>query len=111
MQIKEQRHGAVTVISPQGPVCTTDAEQFQASALDVLGKTMGRLAVDLSATPYVDSMGLEALVAVTEILAQSGRVLKLCGACETIREILELTGLSDHFDHYADVNSAVRSFL
>lgn len=111
MQIKEQRHGAVTILAPQGPLCLTDAEEFEQKASDAMGRTMGRIVVDLAQTPYVDSRGLEALLTVTEHLAQSGRVLKLCAAAETVREILELTDLSASFEHYADANSAVRSFL
>lgn len=111
MQLKEQRHGAVTVLSPQGPLCMTDAETFETKALEAVDRTMGRVVVDMGASLYVDSRGLEALLAVTEQLSQSGRVLKLCGAVETVREILELTELSQMFEHYADVNAAVRSFL
>jgi hypothetical protein len=46
-------------------------------------------------------------------LEQSGRglALRLCGAGETLREVLELTDLAGMFEHYADVNTGVRSFL
>ncbi len=111
MMIKEQRHGAVTILAPQGPLCLADAEDLEKRATEAIDKTMGRFVVDLSATPYVDSRALEALLTLTEQLAQSGRVLKLCGACDTIREILDLTDLTAMFEHYADANSAVRSFL
>ena len=55
--------------------------------------------------------GLEALIEVNEAVSQTGCLLKLCGANETLREVLELTQLSSQFDQYADLNSAVRSFL
>jgi anti-sigma B factor antagonist len=111
MQIGEQRHGAVTVVSPQGPLALGDADQFKAHVQDVMVRSLGRFVVDAAAVPYVDSNGLEALVAITDELSQSGRVLKLCGACETVREVLELTELSPLFEHFGDVNSAIRSFL
>ncbi len=44
-------------------------------------------------------------------LAQGGQALKLCGANEVFREVLELTELTSVFEHFVDVNSAVRSFL
>jgi anti-anti-sigma regulatory factor len=40
-----------------------------------------------------------------------GRALKLCAVNKTVRQVLELTELVSHFDHFDDVNSAVRSFL
>lgn len=111
MDIQEQRHGAVTVIKPQGPLVLGDAEQFRTHLSDVLGRSLGRFIVDASAVPYVDSLGLEALVQSTDEMGASGGSLRLCGACETVREVLDLTGIADRFEHYADVNTAVRSFL
>jgi len=111
MQIKEQRHGAVTVLAPQGALVQSDAVEFHQAAERVMTRSMGRFVIDMAATPYVDSEGLEAMLAVTEQLSQGGQMLKLCNACETVREILELTDLAPHFEHYADVNTAVRSFL
>ena len=111
MEIREQQHGAVKAISPQGPLCQADAVEFQKAAAGMLAATMGRCVVDLSATPYLDSQGLESLLSLTETLGESGQFLKLCGVCETVREILDLTDLAPSFEQYEDINSAVRSFL
>ena len=51
------------------------------------------------------------LVGLTDELSEGGQALRLCGASEILREVLDLTGLADLFEHYLDVNSAVRSFL
>lgn len=56
-------------------------------------------------------MGLEALLDLTDLLEQSGKVLKLCGVNKTVRQVFELTEIDSLFDHFGDVNSAVRSFL
>ncbi|MCE9591981.1 MAG: STAS domain-containing protein [Planctomycetes bacterium] len=111
MDIQEQQQGAVTVLKPAGPLTQTDADQFRARLLEVSLQTLGRVVVDASAIPYLDSHGLETLVDLTESLAQSGRVLKLCASGETLREVLDLTGWGDAFEYFADVNSGVRSFL
>lgn len=111
MEIREQQHGAVKAISPQGPLCQADAAEFQKSVAGVIAASMGRCVIDLSATPYVDSQGLESLLALSETLAESGRLLKVCGVCETVREIFELTDLASNFEQFDDMTSAVRSFL
>jgi anti-anti-sigma factor len=67
--------------------------------------------LDASAIQFVDSKGLEALVDAYDAIAQTGQSLKLCGVNETIRQVLELTELASRFEHFADVNAAVRSFL
>ncbi|MCP3904443.1 MAG: STAS domain-containing protein [Planctomycetes bacterium] len=111
MEIKQQMHGAVTSVKPMGPVTGDDADALRSTLLRTRTKSLGRLVLDASSVPFVDSVALEALLDVTEELGQSGQALKLCGANELIREVLELTGLAPMFEHYADVRSAVRSFM
>lgn len=111
MEIRTQQHGAVKAVVPQGAICQADAAGFENEVSQVLRGTMGRCVVDLSATPFVDSQGLEALLNLTETLADAGRQLKLCGVNETVKEILKLTELTDQFEVYEDVGEAVRSFL
>ncbi|HLP84044.1 MAG TPA: STAS domain-containing protein [Phycisphaerales bacterium] len=111
MNIHEQRHGAVTVIKPEGPLTSGDAVIFRQRLGDVMQRSLGRLVVDASAVAFVDSQGLEVLADASDQLSSSGRVLRMCGTTETLREVLDVTGLSEKFEHYADVNTAVRSFL
>jgi anti-sigma B factor antagonist len=111
MDIEEQRQGAVTVLRPLGPLAVDDATRFKRRAEDALNKSLGRFVIDTSSIPYVDSEGLEALVDLSELLSQSGHALKLCGTNETLREVFDLADVSSLFEHYEDVNTAVRSFL
>ena len=111
MKLHQQRHGAVTLLKPEGPLIETGAAEFEKTSRALLASTLGRFVVDLSAVPYVDSAALEALVGLTELLEDSGKVLKLCGVNKTVRHVFELTELDALFDHFDDVNSAVRSFL
>ncbi len=110
MQINEQTQGAVTVLEPDGALSQDDAEQFKNKLTEVLAESSGRVVVDLTKVPFVDSRGLEVLVEANDTLAAGGRALKLCAINETIREILDLTGLGNRFDHFDDTNSALRSF-
>jgi anti-sigma B factor antagonist len=111
MKIHEQLQGAVIVLKPEGPLIETDAATVKQRLLQTLSSSLGRFVVDMSAIPYVDSKGLEALVDVTEEMGRSGQALRMCGANKTVREVLELTDLASLFEHFADANTAVRSFL
>ncbi len=111
MVVKEQRQGAVTVLSPDGPIAGDDVAVFKTAVTEAAHRTMGRLVVDLGGAPFVDSEALEAMLDVSESLAVSGQTLRLCGVCDTVRTILQITGLIEHFDEFTDANSAVRSFL
>ena len=94
-----------------GPVTLEDADEVLARLLETRTRSLGRLVVDASAVPYVDSRGLEVLLEVSEALGDSGQALKLCGLHDVVREVLELTDLSSSFKHYDDVTTAARSFL
>ena len=111
MRINEQLQGAVVVLKPEGPLIENDAILVKRRLLQTLNSTLGRFVVDMSAIPYVDSKGLEALVEVTEELSRGGQALRLCCANKTVREVLEITDLASMFEHFDDTNTAVRSFL
>jgi anti-anti-sigma factor len=111
MRISEQRSGAVTVLKPEGALLEAEAPAFKQKLMATLSVSLGRFVIDMSAVPYVDSKGLEALVEVTEEMSRSGQALRLCNPNKTVREVLELTDLSSLFDHFEDTNTAVRSFL
>lgn len=111
MEIQEQRHGAVVVLKPLGPLAGADAGQFRDCALQQASAALGRLAVDASSVPFVDSAGIECLMDLSDELARGGRTMKLCAVTETVREVLDLTGFAEQFEFFQDVNSGVRSFL
>jgi anti-sigma B factor antagonist len=111
MKIQETKQGAVLVLKPSGPLTQGDAAEFKTLATRAVDSNLGRVLVDMTGIPFVDSLGLESMLDVTEHLQKSGQILKICGANKTLREVLVLTGLASQFDHFDDVNSAVRSFL
>jgi len=70
------------------------------------------LVVDLSQTDTLTSIGLRALVVMHKILAKerNGKHLKLAGATTVIREIMQVTGISQFIDIFDTVDEAVASF-
>ena len=111
MEIQEQRHGAVTVLKPMGPILVGESVILRQRLAEAISRSMGRCIIDATLIAYVDSTGLELLVETADDLAESGRSLRVCNATETLREVFDLTGVADRFEHYDDVNGAVRSFL
>lgn len=111
MEIIETSHGAILVLKPIGALVDADASAFRDRTLDAAARSLGRVVVDASAIPFVDSAGVEALLDVTEELADGGRALKLCTPVLTLKQVLELTDCISAFEIYDDVPLAVRSFL
>ena len=111
MKISERQHGAVTVIRPTGALSGADAEEVKGRLLEALKATRGRFVVDASEIAFVDGIGLEMLLDVTEEMNRTGQALRLCTTNETVSKVMELTGLMPLFEFFGDVNTAVRSFL
>lgn len=70
------------------------------------------LVIDLSHTDTMTSIGLRALVVVHKILARNdnGKHLKVAGATTVMREIMQVTGISQFIEVYDSVDEAVTSF-
>jgi len=111
MEIDSQHKGAVAVLKPKGALTHNEADDFKNRLLESVAANLGRVVVDASAIPFIDSRGLEVFIEISEQLAQSGKALILCNTNETLREVLYLTDLMSMFEHYEDANAAVRSFL
>ena len=88
-----------------------DAARLKGNLSEAARVNLGRVVIDASAMPFVDSRGIEALLDVSDELAQGGRALKLAGARATVRVALDRTGAAESMEFYDDVHTVVRSFL
>jgi anti-anti-sigma factor len=111
VRIDEQQHGAVTVLSPHGPLVEGEVEAFCGAVRAGRDGSRGRLVLDLTDMHFVDSAGLEALLDLAEEFEAAALSLKLAAANETVREVLDLTGLTGDFEFFSDAHDASRSFM
>lgn len=111
MEIDKKRIDGTTVITPHGPLAKADADQFRGIVLEVRTHTDGKLVLDASTVPFADSRGLEAMLDITDaVQSENGEVLHVAASNDTLREVMELTGIAGDFEFFEDVASAVRSF-
>lgn len=111
MKMECRQVGTVEVCTPVGPLVDEDADQFSAKILQQLRSPNSRAVVALSEVPYMDSAALEGLLDAADELSDRGARLKLVGVTATCREVMELTGLSDRFQFFEELEDAVKSFL
>jgi anti-anti-sigma factor len=111
VEYDEQKQGAVIVFKPNGALTGTDTDVFTTRFQATIGKAMGKCVLDASEVSYIDSAGLEALLDISDSLADLGRSLKISHVNDTLRETFDLTKTSAAFEYYDDINAAVRSYL
>lgn len=110
-EIDVHQHGAVTVVAPLGPLTSDTAAEFRTRVEELVSLSAGRLAVDCERLAYVDSVGLESLVDLSELLEELGHSLRLIGVNATLRETILITGTGRLFEHFEDASAAARSLL
>jgi anti-anti-sigma factor len=111
MKIDRSRVGSVGVVAPRASVTQAEVDEFTA-AIGITRQTSGgRVVLDLSKVPYVDSRALEAFLEFAEQQRAAGQTARLAAVTDTCREILDLTDLLGEFELFDTVDNAVRSFL
>jgi anti-anti-sigma factor len=102
----------VTVFHLRDRVHLGNFSELENLAKDAYEKGTRNLVIDLSRTDTLTSIGLRALVVIHKILAKenSARHLKVAGATTIIREIMQVTGISQFIEVYDTVDEAVASF-
>ncbi len=111
MKFDIHRMGSVTVLAPREPIAQSEVEEFGVLFDEHRRKSGGRLVLDFSQVPYLDSRGVEVLWDVADRQREAGQATRIAAVPELCREILELTGLAEQLDLFDTPESAVRSFL
>jgi len=102
----------VTVFHLQDRVNLGNYAELEQTAKDAYENGMRNLVIDLSETPSLTSIGVRALVVIHKMLsgAEGAKPLKLAGAIPYIREMLEVSGVTQYIEIYDTIDEAVASF-
>ena len=94
------------ILRLSGPVTISNFFQFQSL---VRGNTSGKLILDLSGVPYIDSAGIGALVGAYVNHQKDGRSLALVGVSKRVRDALQVTRVEQFFNFYQTEAAARQS--
>lgn len=109
MKITEEQRGEVTILRLAGELTAETAEAFDRRVRDAFADRRRDFVVDLTKVTRVDSRGLESLTALYRHCEDELGLLRLCGADETFRKIIEITRLDHLLAVYNDVDEATAS--
>ena len=93
MTIEIKRNAEETVIVIVGRLDTTTAPVLDKTISDDLGDTT-KLVLDLKGLEYISSAGLRVLLSAQKKMQKIGS-MKVTNVCETVMEVLEMTGFAD----------------
>lgn len=104
------RHGAVTVLRPVGPLRADAIEPLHEELQPMLSGGMPYIVLDLSETPLIDGAGLEWILGLDEDCCRRGGCVRICGAGELCRDILRITAVGASVQQFDELTDALGSF-
>jgi len=110
MKVETQTHGVITVLTPHGPLTTEEVAAFRQAVDLAVAQKSGRVVLDLRHVPYLDSAGIEALLALFATPRAPGARPRLARLTDTCREALDLTDALTRLDLFDTVENAIRSY-
>jgi len=110
MKIDTQLHGSVSVLVPHGPLAGGDVEDLRNTLSQTIDQKSGRVVLDMSDVPYLDSCGIEALLELCAEQQLGTARPRLAQLGETTREALDLTDVLPRLTVFDTVESAIRSY-
>jgi anti-anti-sigma factor len=110
MKIKRHKIGRIVFLSPDFAFIEENLGLFDAEIEQCLETGEVRVVLDLNLVPYIDSAGLEKLLACADRIRRKGGSLKISNPNPLCNEILQITRMTRYFDLTFDLEDAARSF-
>ena len=101
----------VTVFHIQDRVNLGNFTELEEAAKNAYNNGTRDMVIDLSNAPSLTSIGIRALIIIHRMLAvDRGRHLKLAGPAPEVRDMLDISGVTQYIDIYDTVEDAVQSY-
>ena len=111
MKIEQQKIGTVDIFIPVGALVDQDVDTFINRLRNQVDTGNPRMVLSMQEVPYMDSAAMEGFLDISETMKHQAVEMKLSQVTPTCREIFELTGLSNRFRFFEDIQDAVKSFM
>ena len=110
MDIQKSVKGDVTILSLAGRLDLTSASSLKEASKDILANNTKKMVLNLCEVDFINSSGLGALVSILKDVRNSQGTMKLTNLAPYVKEIFDITQLSNIFDIFPDENQALSSF-
>jgi anti-anti-sigma factor len=107
MNVEITTETAYTMVSVEGRVDTTNANEFEKSMMGVVESGSTRIILNCSGLNYISSSGLRVFLIIQKKMLASKGKFELCCLRAEIQEIFDISGFSSIFSIYPDKESAI----
>ncbi len=106
MNLTVTPHDDYAVIKPEGRLTAPTVPPLRKAIDELVSSGTSRVVVDLSATDFIDSSGLGALIGGLKAARLVEGDLRIAGVTEPVRRVLKLTNLDRVLREHASAESA-----
>lgn len=110
MEISIEKRGDVTVFDLKGSLDAETVSSFRKRTQEAFDLGASKVVIGLAHVPFIDSIGLGAMIALLRRVRKKGGDVKLSNMNSEIKEVFEITRLHRLFDVCKDINSACAKF-
>jgi anti-anti-sigma factor len=108
---KKEGRVPVTVFHLQDRVNLGNYAELEQTAKEAYDNGTRQLVIDLSRTPSMTSVGVRALVVIHKLLStDQTKHLKLAAPIAYVRDMLQISGITEYIQIYDTVDEAVAAF-
>ena len=105
--IEQTQVGDKVVLHVAGRMDAENAHQFELRCESCIAEGYTSLIIDLSDLAYISSLGLRSVVAVSKKARDKGGELRICRMTGLVRQVFEITRLTQVFPVHDSVESAL----
>jgi anti-sigma B factor antagonist len=110
MGLTTTTRGDVTVIRSEGQITVGNRQELKAAVQAGLDGGARKFLVDCTATGYIDSSGLGALVTIAKRVREGGGQIRIAGLNDDLRALFELTKLDTLFAIFPTADEALQGY-
>jgi anti-anti-sigma factor len=111
MKIEQIQHGTVVVLVPEGALIQEDIEEFARHVRECFNAGNAKVVLQMNNVPFIDSAGLEILLALYGQAMALGGELKVSAPTDIGRDILRATRMDNVLEVHDSTPEARRSFV
>ena len=107
MKVESFARGNAAVVMISGRLTEDVASQFEDVCRESLAEGLKKLVVNVAELEYISSLGLRSLVRIAQAAQKAGGAMILCGVKGLVKEVLDMTHLTQFFPMFESVDAAL----
>ena len=110
MEIQKRIVGEIAILTLEGRLDLTSSSSLKEASKEVMDNDSKRMVLNLDKVDFINSSGLGALVSILKEVRNSQGSMKLTNLAPYVKEIFDVTQLSNIFEIFPDEKQALSSY-